>query len=101
MTVTLSQKDADFVLGVLRHFAELDETAIAGVERTNETLLSALRRSIDGDDTLSADRKDSVRFIAEAIFSAVNSRRNSYLIEMRGKLMRCIELLTAGSGGGL
>lgn len=97
MTVTLSQKDADFVLGVLRQFAVLNESAIAVMEKSNETISSSLRRKIDSDDTVPAGDKDSVKFFAETISSVMNDKAKSALSERREKIMRSIELLTVGS----
>lgn len=81
-SVTLVQKDADFVLGILRQFAEQNETSIGVLDR---------------NEAVSADNKDSVKFLAETIFSAISEEKKSALFERREKIIRSIELLTVGS----
>lgn len=96
-SVTLVQKDADFVLGILREFAVLNESNIGVLEMSRDMSSSIIRGSVDNDETVSADNKDSLKFLAETIFSAISEEKKSVFSQRREKIMRSIELLTVGS----
>lgn len=96
-SVTLIQKDADFVLGILREFAVLNGSNIGVLEMLRDMSSSIIRGSVDRNEAVSADNKDFVKFLAETIFSAISEEKKSALFERREKIIRSIELLTVGS----